>query len=164
MAEINYGYISATFPEETVQYFRKVTSLICKTDDFYVSKEVGYINGDVSGSLHMTLFYGLSSNVDGDEVSRIASSLNIDTLVLGSVALRTNRNWPYKLLWIPILDVNGELKAAAELFKRFPHESSVQLDFFPHLSLAYVKQDFELTIVPVIPQTLKIKEFLYFKE
>lgn len=59
MTERDYGYVATTFSGKNIEPFQKLTKTLCCDKDFYVSDTVGYVKGDVSSGLHMTLFYGL---------------------------------------------------------------------------------------------------------
>lgn len=70
----------------------------------------------------------------------------------------------YKILCVEVLDTENKLKEISNTFKIFAHEESVQLEFNPHLTLAYVQPDFELSTNYSIPDFIKIKEVKYSGE
>ncbi len=145
MSEREYGYVSATFSNENAKYFEELTSSLCKVEDLYYSNNVDYVHGDVSKDLHMTVFYGLlGEKVDKNEIQSYINQVGSITLSIGGVSLRTEHKKLCQILWIDVLDTDDKLFKFSEGFKKFPYEESEQLGFVPHLTLAYVKNNFVL--------------------
>lgn len=142
----NLGYISIIFNDETKKRFKKLTNAICTLDDYYYSDVVDYIKGDVTDKLHLTLFYGfIDEKVDKNKIEK--EVLNVKKYLTyvnaTNIALKYGYKNLYKILFVEI-EKSKELKHANEIFKKFPYDKSVQLEFKPHLALAYVKPDFDL--------------------
>lgn len=145
MSEREYGYVSATFSAEDVKHFQELTSTLCREEDLYHSNSVNYIQGNVSKYLHMTIFYGLlGKHVDKGEIQSYIDQVGPITLSIGSVSLRIEHKKLCQILWVDVLDNDNKLFKITEGFKKFPYEESEQLGFVPHLTLAYVKNEFVL--------------------
>ncbi len=167
MTERDYGYVAATFTEGDIKPFQKLTSVITKREDLYNSDAVDYIQGDVSSKLHMTFFYGLiDEKIDKNEMNAFISNLSLpEVLVLRGLTVRKEYSGFCQILWVDVLDSTGELRKISESFKRFPFEESVQLGFIPHLTLAYVKDDYKLPETTLVyPREIKVKGIKYFKK
>lgn len=162
---IEYGYVSVLFSKRDVRCFRRVVKQICKQDNFYYSDVVDYIKGDVSLDLHLTLFYGLvDQKIDKFKLNEHIKKIDLKSIKLGNIFLKSGYKNLYQILCIEVLDDNGGLKCLSDSFEVFDHEKSVQLEFKPHLTIAYVRPNFNLEYSPVLPKELKVSKIVYFNE
>jgi len=166
MAERDYGYVATAFSGKSIEPFQQLTKRLCGEKDFYASDTVGYVNGDVSSGLHMTLFYGLiDENIDKDKFNDYIKGIQLPTLELGKLVLRQEYNKFCQILWVQVLDQHHVLERISEGFKQFEYEKSVQLGFVPHLTLAYVKNEYTLEdIIPEYPHEIEVEELKYFEQ
>lgn len=161
----DFGYIAAKFENKEIIAFQKLVKKICKQDGFYYSDVVDYIKGDVTEDLHLTIFYGLIDNkIDKVKLNRYIRGINPKTLKLEKCILVPGYKDLYQSLRIGVLDKDKNLQTISDSFKKFAYEKSVQLEFEPHLTLAYVKPDFKLSSSCVFPKKIKIKEIKYFEK
>lgn len=163
---IDHGYISIQFYKSDVDIFKNIIRNICGQNDFYYSDVIDYIQGDVTSNLHLTLFYGLLNKKD--DVSKINNQIKkigLKSVDLGKIFLMSGYKSLYQILCVEILDNNNKLKDFSEIFQQFNYEPSVQLpDFKPHLTLAYVKPNFQLGKIVKYFNSIKIKEIKYFEK
>lgn len=166
MVERDYGYIAATFSDKDKERFQRLTVELCKEGDLYRSESVDYVNGDVSSNLHLTIFYGLvDEKVDKDKLKAHIENLHLDKLKLGDLFLRQTPEGNYQILWVVVADEDNKLKDAVESFKDFEHEDSVQLEFMPHLTLAYVGPEYALPeSFPEYPREMQVEGIRYFEK
>ena len=161
----DFGYIAAEFEDKEIVVLQKLVKKICKQDDFYYSNVVDYIKGDVTKNLHLTIFYGLIDNkIDKVKLNRYIRGIKLKTFKLGKCILVPGYKDLYQSLRIEVLDKDKNLQMISDSFKKFNYEKSVQLEFRPHLTLAYVKPDFKLGSSYVFPKEINIKEIKYFEK
>lgn len=165
MKEKEYGYIAATFSEEDTKPFQKLIKVICGESDFCYSDTIGYIKGDVSSRLHLTLFYGLiGDNIDKNRLNDHLRKIKLPTLRLGELALKQESNNFCQILCIQVIDQDQDLATISESFKKFEYEKSVQLEFTPHLTLAYVNPEHKLRGSFNFPQRIRVQKIEYFNK
>jgi len=166
MIERDYGYIAATFSGKDIEPFQKLTRKICVEEDLYRTKAVNYINGDVSSNLHLTIFYGLiDERIDKEKLQAHIDQLQLDNLRLGGLYLRQIPGNQYQILWVMVVDDKDNLKEITESFKAFEHDESVQLEFMPHMTLAYVRPEYRLgDLIPNYPKEIKVEKIQYFEK
>lgn len=160
----NLGYIEVIFNEEDIQVFRNIVKELCDESNLYYSDVVHHIKGDVSLKLHLTLFYGLiDEKLDRRKIDEYIKEIKIQKLKLGKIFLKPGYLNLYQILMVEVLDEDGELSAISKRFKDFEHDISVK-EFKPHLTLAYVNPEFNLTKQPDFPKEIEIKEIKYSKD
>lgn len=166
MVERDYGYVAATFAGKDIEPFQKLTESVCSESDLYHPDTVDYVNGNVSTDLHLTVFYGLvDAKIDREELQAQIDKIQLEKLRLGELFLRQTPDNSYQILWIVVKDDNRQLQAVSDSFKRFDHDDSVQLEFMPHLTLAYVKPEYRLeNSMPDYPREIKVEEVKYFEK
>jgi 2'-5' RNA ligase len=166
MMKRDYGYVAATFSDKDREPFQRLTGEICKEGDLYQSDSVDYVNGDVSTDLHLTIFYGLvDEKIDKEKLQAHVENLSLDTLKLGDLYLRQTPEGNYQILWVVVADEDNKLKDMAESFRDFEHEVSVQLEFMPHLTLAYVRPGYALPeSLPEYPRDVQVEDIRYFEK
>ena len=71
----------------------------------------------------------------------------------------------YQVLWVTVADDEDKLKEITESFKAFKHDESVQLEFMPHLTLAYVRPKYRLGDLTLnYPKEIKVEKIQYFEK
>jgi len=166
MRERDYGYVAATFSGKDIEPFQKLTGEICAKKDLYHSETVNYTNGDVSSNLHFNIFYGLiDEQIDKEKLQAHIDQLQLDKLRLGELFLRQTPDNKYQILWVMVADDEDKLKEITESFKAFKHDESVQLEFMPHLTLAYVRPKYRLGDLTLnYPKEIKVEKIQYFEK
>ncbi len=165
MVKKDYGYVAATFLRKDIKPFQKLTEELCKEGDFYHSDTGDYIKGNVLSDLHLMIFYGLIyGKIDREELQIHIDRIDLKKLKLGGLCLRQIPNSPYQILWVIVKDNEGQLQTISESFRKFDYDESVQLEFMPHLTLAYVKPEYRLgNLTPEYLNEIKVEEIKYFE-
>ncbi len=160
-----YSYIKVSFYNKDIKIFKDITKSLCNSDDLYYSDITSNIYGDVSSKLHFTLFYGISSDTNRQEIGKYIKSIQLSELQLGKLFLIPGWQKQYQVLCIEVLNPDNKLKQIHDSFKRFVYVEKVQYpNFTPHITLAFVNLDYTLKSTPEFPKSLKIKEIKFIKK
>lgn len=158
------SYVEILFNQDEIKSFKEVVNKVCKPEDFYYSDTISRISGDVSDKLHLTLFYGLiDQQINAKEMSNHLGTLSFKTVKLGKPFLKIGYKGLYKILMIEVLDEDGQLAAAHESLKQFAHMETSQV-FLPHITLAYVNADYEISDVSGYPTELSVDRVRYSED
>lgn len=163
---MDYGHISIRLYQQDIKIFQKITASICGQSDYYYSDSIDYIQGDVSKNLHLTIFYGLTDNQKNrNKINDLIKKSNLTSMDLGKIFLMPGYKDLYQVLCVEVLDQDHKLLNYSNSFKNFNYDSSIQHpNFTPHLTLAYVKPNYQLKNIPLYPNILKIKEIKYYEK
>ena len=155
------AFIELTFHDEQKKEFSEILKKIVPVDQFYKSPVIGYIDGDVTDSLHCTLFFGLDPQAVYDsELKKIFKDYKFDLLNLGKLQLFEGFQGLYKILTIEVLDRdNSLLEFSDRVSKMRINKHLGHKDFKPHITLAYVNSDYELPDeIPEFSHEIKTKD------
>lgn len=162
-----HTYVELNFDQESKDYFSSIVKEMVHEDELYFSDEVERIRGDVTGKLHLTLFYGLDAEeVNNPELKKFVDEINLKDLNLKFGYFRLFRGYQdmYKVLNIEVLDEDKKLLEIYNGLKLFKaDEEYVQREFKPHLTLAYVQPDYRFPYKfpridkEIIPENIEIK-------
>lgn len=149
--------VRSTVSDELAKYVSEV--------DLYYSSEISHIQGSVVSNLHMTCFYGLTEITQ--ELELYVAELNSELinspygyLELGDVSLEAGYQDMYNILYVDVLDKSKSLLNLSTSFLEFQHDTeSVHSTFWPHITLAYLKNDFENSNIAKLqlPKQLKVE-------
>lgn len=153
-----YYYISINFDNDTKLTLKNQLEKVFTPEMLYKSDVISYIDGIVVSNLHLTLFFGLTE--PNDQLRDYIKTLKIETIKLGKIKLKRGYKGLYKFAYVEVLDENGYLKDIHDTFLKFKFEKEVQqIDFFPHLTLAYLKTNTPSSLIKniKIPDTLAVE-------
>lgn len=141
----SFYFVEITFSEKSKEHFSKLVDNIVPTELLYKSPVVEYIDGKVTDKLHLTLFYGLDSSAsDNQELKDLISSFDVTELRLGKPFFFSGFQNLYKVFCIEVLDSDLQLKKLSEQIKQFAPVENQRYVFKPHITLAYVQNEFTL--------------------
>lgn len=152
------AYIELLFSKDLREYFSDMIDELVPQADLYYSPAVSYISGNVAKELHCTVVFGIDvDQSQNPELIDLINNTKIEELKLGKMTLAEGYQGLYKILWVEILDEDNKLK---DFIKKVDELNIERQDhsreFKPHLTLAYVKNEFELPEeMPEIKSSIK---------
>lgn len=163
----NIGYVAIEFDDyhqqQVINWSRQI-----KTDDLVTANINGKIKGgNVTEKLHLTLFYGLDEDrMDQVALTNLIKQLNILSVDVVDIGMFPAKEFDCSVLHFCVADGSGELQLAFEQFKELPHFDNHQnLNFRPHITIAYVTKNFNSTILSnEYPKKLKVKQVTHFQK
>ncbi|MCL4366938.1 hypothetical protein M1563_02105 [Patescibacteria group bacterium] len=141
----SYAYIEITFSPKTKKYFSELVKKLVPENELYYSKDEGYsyISGDVTGNLHSTLFFGIEpATINDKKLLSIIDHSDFKEVALGDLVLFNGWQNQYKILCVELLDKDGRFAEFAKKVSEFVNDKNIIYESRPHISLAYVKQDY----------------------
>ncbi|MEP7103257.1 MAG: hypothetical protein ABI721_00935 [Candidatus Dojkabacteria bacterium] len=151
----NFGYVELKFTSDSIRQLSAIVENIVKEDQLYFSDVVPRIQGDVTDKAHLTLFYGLTdAALNNPELKTFVDSLEIESLELGELNLLEGYQGMYKVLYIELRDDTNYLKGISEKIIQFgADEDLAKREFKPHITLAYVSNNFKIPTDYRLPET-----------
>lgn len=154
------AYIKANFAKAAIDNFTILVEGKLDKTFLYKSPVINYINGIVTENLHLTLFFGLKPlEVSNPELFDFIEESNISEISLGEIATFEGYKGLYKVLVMKVIDLDGNLNQFYNNVQdRFEVDKEVMNSSFkPHLTLAYVKNEFELKNFEIhLPKSLRV--------
>ncbi|MHB1769709.1 MAG: 2'-5' RNA ligase family protein [Minisyncoccota bacterium] len=165
--EENIGYIAIEFDDTSK---KKVVEWASQINVRNIVRAI--VNGkeecgNVTDKLHLTLFYGLDENaLDQDDLNDFITGQNISSVNVVGVSMFPIKEYDCSALYLKVADESGELKSARERLEKFPHLSKYQkFDFKPHITLAYVAKDFDISsLSDDFPRNLSVGAVTHFRK
>lgn len=158
------AFVQATFNNKTKQIFSKLISEITDTADLYYSDspEAQHIQGDMTPKLHLTIYYGLPlESVDNTELLSLINHNKFNTIKLGNLFFIPGYQNLYKVLCIEVTDEDSRLYDLSKKISKFALEEKYLARFKPHLTLAYVQNDFVVpNTIPVYPDKIEVESLV----
>jgi len=140
--KIDYAFAEITFSKEIKDCFSKIVKDIVPEKALYYSPVIERIKGDMTNTLHCTLFYGLNPNLINDSsLNNLLIEANIEVVKLGKLFFIDGYQGLYKVLCIEVIDYDKSLSILSEKIYQFA--KNVKYEFKPHLTLAYVTSDYK---------------------
>lgn len=159
------GYVAAIFSAETRDRLDMWVRNAIPNDMLFTMKVNGTLEGgNVARKAHLTIFFGINDqSADKNGLSKLIHAIAISDLIVRGVSSFKIPNIPCKTLHLVIDDHTGELQRAHDKFLVVPHfEDCQEPRFVPHITLAYVKDDFdERKLQDSYIQKLHVKEIAY---
>jgi len=159
------GYISIEFNQLSKGKIQDVAKKIPKEDFIFATSDGKLKGGDVTDKLHLTLYYGIDANaVDKKELDKLISAFDIKSLKINEISAFELKNFNCKILHLSIDDTDKQLAAAHNQFNELAHFKDVQQNFISHVTLAYVKDSFdvdEFRKTVTLPKNLEVERISY---
>jgi 2'-5' RNA ligase len=157
---MNIGYVEILFNSEEKQILINRVRSLLNQNDLYYSDVVQRIAGDVTKSLHLTLYFGLiDEDIDHSDLRNVLEKINIKEVKIKSIDLWNGYQDLYKILVLSIDDSDKLLAKYSNQFSKFPHEK--EYEFKPHITLAYVKNTFVMPNTIVLPNKILVSDVRY---
>ncbi len=142
--------VQATFDDELKKIFGDWVKSNIPSKFLYYSPEPRgkHIQGDITHDLHLTLYFGLPKTaLHNEDLPKVIEEHIINSITLGDFELIDGYQSLYKIFTINVLDEDNRLKSLCEKISYFAWEDKYSKRFKPHLTLAYVTNEF------VIPES-----------
>lgn len=138
----NLSYITLTFTQETNSSISNWLDNNINETDLYFSQENSYANGRVD-PLHFTAIYGLDTKKLNTLYTNVLEIEYPQTLVVEQIEMYTPEAKEYSILLCKI-SLTEELNSFRKYLESLPTTPKFTPEFHPHISLAFVKNDFQL--------------------
>ncbi len=159
----DHAFVELRFTQKTIDTFDKFLNSIISKEQFYYSPVVEHIRGNMSKTLHCTVFFGL--NVDhrlDAKLIEVLSQNTVEDLELGKLSYIDGYENLYKVLIVEVLDSNGKLHELLSSIEEYVLNDDPNFkirEFRPHLTLAYVANDFVLPDnLPELPRRIDVSK------
>lgn len=162
--ERQIGYIEAVFQEDEKQKVVDWVNSIKKEDLFTAIINGKVEGGNIANKLHLTLYYGFNEYLlNKDDLFHYIESMipkTVDIIGLGTFPIK---GYDCKVLFLKVSDTENILRKIHNDLGKYSHFVEYQQEeYVPHISIAYVKKDFDLnSLIYGGPKRLSIKEILY---
>lgn len=158
MIKRDKAFVEVTFGDEVKRQMDEIINQLVEEDNYYYSPVMEHIRGNMSRTLHCTVYHGLSPRAKSDEdLKLIVESVEVPELKLGKLKFVDGFENLYKILMIDV-DDSGVLRnlnqSVFEHALKFNPDLSPR-EFSPHVTLAYINNEFELPTENIFPETLK---------
>ncbi len=157
------SFVELKFNQETIDLFDKFLKNIIPEEMLCSSPIAEHIRGNMSKTLHCTIFFGLSENDnDNKELKEILKQNAINQIELGELSYINGYENLYKVLVVEVLGKDGKLNELYNSIEDFAlkEDSDFKVrEFKPHLTLAYVQSGYELPKdLPNLPKQIGVSE------
>lgn len=155
----NKAFVEITFNNEVEDYFKKLVNQLVPEKFLYSSDVVSHIRGNMANSLHLTLFFGLENyQIDNPEINKIINSTTFKEIKLGKLFFFEGYENLYRVLCVEVLDEDKKLFNLSKKFESFAPDREPK-EFKPHLTLAYVTNDYEIPVnLPKIKVSIPVEK------
>lgn len=141
------AFVELKFNKETIELLDNFLKKIIPEDMLYYSPVVEHIRGNMSKTLHCTIFFGLNEDaVTNTELKDILNN-KVNEIYLGELSYINGYENLYKVLVVNVSDSDKELITLHNKIEDFALKENPDFntrEFKPHLTLAYVKNEYEL--------------------
>ena len=143
----DHAFVEIVFSAKVKQYFKKLVNKLVQKESLYDSPVAGHIRGDMTGTLHCTLFFGLQPEALRDtKLLSLIQNSGIDKIKLGGFFFFEGYENLYRVLCLEVKDEDHRLLELSKKIEGFVKgKEAKEKEFKPHLTLAYVDKDYTLT-------------------
>lgn len=157
------SFVELKFNNDVIRLFDNFLKEIIPENMFYSSPVADHIRGNMTKTLHCTIFFGLNEKaVSNIELKKILNENQIKQIELGQLSYINGYENLYKVLIINILDRDSKLNSLYNKIEDFALKEDPDFrvrEFKPHLTLAYVQNAYMLPDkLPELPETIDVKE------
>ncbi|MFA5652314.1 MAG: 2'-5' RNA ligase family protein [Candidatus Paceibacterota bacterium] len=158
------GYVTAEFSEEFKKSIREWSLVIPKEEIVSVEINGKMEGGNVTNDLHLTLFYGFDDEkINKKELLKFLGEKALRELRIEGLRTFSVPQYKCNILYLKI-DGKNMLEKIHDSLKKFPYFEKFQNNkFIPHLTIAYIKDSFDISLLK-LPQKMNkvdIKELMY---
>lgn len=142
----DHAFVEIIFSAQDKQYFKNLVNKLVKKDSLYDSPVAEHIRGDMTDTLHCTLFFGLQPEAIHDsELLSLLQNSGLSKISLGDFFFFEGYENLYKVLCLEVKDEDHKLLEVSKKIEGFVKGKEVkEKEFKPHLTLAYVNKDYKL--------------------
>lgn len=166
------GYFASYLTKSSKEDLRIwLNNFLSKDDLFFIEINGKLEGGEVIDKAHLTLFYGIDDSVISEEEidSFLVNNIVPKDIKIDSVTLFATENPELKILVLLVNDVEGHFKKMhlkiRDGFSYFPEQYKYK-NYTPHITLAYVKESFDIskfkidTVPPIILDFLEYRKHI----
>lgn len=142
----DHAFVEILFSSKDKKYFKDLVNTIVSEESLYYSPVAEHIRGDMTDTLHCTLFFGLQPEAVNDmELLSLLQNSGLDRIELGDFFFFEGYENLYRVLCLEVKDENNRLLDLSKKIEGFVSGREVkEKEFKPHLTLAYVQKDYKL--------------------
>lgn len=157
------AFVELKFNNDVTRLFDNFLKEIIPENMLYYSPVAEHIRGNMSKTLHCTIFFGLNErSVSNVELRKILNENHIEKIELGELSYINGYENLYKVLVVGILDKNSKLKSLYNKIEDFALKEDPDFrvrEFKPHLTLAYVQNEYILpNTIPELLMMIDVSE------
>lgn len=164
MQKNKLGHVYINFDEASKKEIVKWSSFISGKDLVFSNVGNKIKGGNVTNDLHLTLFFGFDNEkVDKIKLDKYLKGLTLDNIKISKVNMFCLKDCEYSILYLEVDDQNFTLRDINKQLLDFGYiEDANTFNFKPHITIAYVKKDFNIKDINYNgPSVLRIDNLNY---
>lgn len=157
------AFVELKFSEAVISIFDNFIKETIPENMLYYSPVAEHIRGNMSKTLHCTVLFGLTEDSRKNEsLKNLIDRNKVEKIYLGKLSYIAGYENLYKVLVIEILDNDGKLNKLHKALESFALKEDPDFkvrEFKPHLTLAYVQNEFELpSNLPELAEFIEVEK------
>lgn len=142
----DHAFVEIVFSAQDKQYFKNLVNKLVKKESLYDSPIAEHIRGDMTDTLHCTLFFGLQPEAIHDsELLSLLQNSGLEKISLGDFFFFEGYENLYRVLCLEVKDEDHKLLELSKKIEGFVKGKEIkEKEFKPHLTLAYVNKEYKL--------------------
>lgn len=148
------GYVAAFLESTTTTQLTRWAEKSLVKSKLFVRQQPGekQEGGIVTTKAHVTLFFGLNEKIiNHQQLTDYLNNLQLKPITVKSWGLFATPEPRCQILHLLLDDEDGVLTRIHETLAQFPHYPQLKQRFTPHLTVAYVTSDYNLSELPPPP-------------